>query len=436
MNGNYEVVYDWNKKILPKSQQDKIKGSLVKRRLDTILFGLLKREGIDLWIIPAKESNNDPVWESLTGSPLARRTSILLVGIKEGRLWTACLSRYALGIEGHYEMLWDPDGGEDQWDCLGRVIKELDPKVIGLNFSDEFSFGDGISHSLYMKTLEAIGSELSRKVVSAGRLVMGFMEKRTREELTIYEGIASMTKGIIREGFSERVLHPGVTTDGALVEWFRNYSPYFGIGYVKVQRKGYLAPPGGCFVDPEWKAREGQSDEVLKNTTILPGDLIRCDCGMHYLGLCTDVQQNAYILQKGETDAPQGLKEAMKATNRLQDIVCAEFKEGVTGNEVLQRARTRAISEGLKPCIYVHPIGSEGHGPGPTMGLWDNQDRVEGNGDYPIFNETCYALELNNRYYVPEWGQEVILALEEQIAFVHDKTYYIGDRQTEFYLVR
>ncbi|MDP3388179.1 MAG: M24 family metallopeptidase [Eubacteriales bacterium] len=436
MEGKYTTVYDWNKKILGKAQQDMITRSIVKDRLDGLLLDLLKREVIDLWIIPANECNNDPVWESLTGNKLARRTSILLIGIRDEKLWTGCICRYEIEIEGHYEMLWNAESGEDQWQCLSKIVKEINPKVIGLNYSDHFSFGDGISHSLYKKTVAALGPELSERITSAGKLVVGYMEKRIERELAIYEGISSMTKGIIAEGFSERVLHPGVTKDVDILKWFRDYSVYFGIGYIKVQRKGYFSPSGGCFVDSEWKPKEGQNTEPLKNTVILPGDLVRCDCGMQYLGLFTDIQQNAYILRNGETDAPEGLKDAMKAANRLQDIVCEEFKEGVTGNEVLQRARKRAIEEGLKPSIYAHPIGLEDHGAGPTIGLWDNQEWIDGKGDYPIYNNTCYALELNNRYYVPEWDQEVILALEEQIAFVDDKTYFIGGRQTEFYLIK
>ena len=178
MSGAYPVVYDWNRKILPKSQQYQVRRSMVKDRLASLLPDLLVREGIDLWVIPAQECNNDPVWEALTGNSLARRTSILLIGMRQGQLWTGCLSRYEIGVSGHYEMLWSAESGEDQWACLGRVLRELDPGTIGLNFSEHFSFGDGISHSLYRKTLEAMGDALAQRVVSAERLALGFMEQR------------------------------------------------------------------------------------------------------------------------------------------------------------------------------------------------------------------------------------------------------------------
>jgi hypothetical protein len=39
------------------------------------------------------------------------------------------------------------------------------------------------------------------------------------------------------------------------------------------------------------------------------------------MGLSTDWQKHAYILKKGERDAPVGLKKALKNTNLLQDAV-------------------------------------------------------------------------------------------------------------------
>ena len=420
------TVYNWQNKLLSGEAQDNILKSRIAGRLNSILPSLMEREGIDMWVVPAVECNNDPVWKALTGSSMARRVSILIFSLKGGKLWTGAISRYEIGVEGHYNMLWEPESGESQWECLGRVVAEMNPKAIGLNYSDTFAFGDGISHSLYMKTAAALKTELSRRIVSAAGLAVGFMETRTAEELAAYEGIVRMTKGVVAEIFSERIVHPGVTDNEYILGLFQNRITGFDNGYVKIQRRGYPAPATGS----------DQDHGALKRAVIMPGDLLRCDCGMPYMGLHSDIQQNAYVLRQGEDDAPQGLKDAMRAANRLQDIVCSMFAEGRTGNEILSLARKAAIDEGLNPCIYAHPIGMFDHGPGPTIGLWDCQGGVPGAGDYPVHDHTCYALELNNRYYLPEWEQEITLALEEEIAFVDGRVYFIGGRQTEFYLIR
>jgi hypothetical protein len=105
------------------------------------------------------------------------------------------------------------------------------------------------------------------------------------------------------------------------------------------------------------------------------------DFGITYLRLNTDQQQHAYVLKKGETDAPAYLKTALANGNRLQDIFINNFKLGRTGNEVLSMSRQQAIAEGIKPSIYTHPIGFHGHAAGTTLGMWDSQDGVPGEGD-------------------------------------------------------
>ena len=78
--------------------------------------------------------------------------------------------------------------------------------------------------------------------------------------------------------------------------------------------------------------------------TILPGDLLHCDMGFHYLGLATDQQQHAYVLRPEEVDAPAGLRAALIDGNRLQDIHMEEMQIGRRGNEVLQRRADQSES--------------------------------------------------------------------------------------------
>ena len=105
---------------------------------------------------------------------------------------------------------------------------------------------------------------------------------------------------------------------------------------------------------------------------------MHCDVGFRYLGLCTDTQENAYILKHDEDDAPKGLKQALADVNKFQDIVLSNFKEGRSGNEILKLSLEEGRKQGLKPCLYTHPIGYDGHAAGPTIGLFDKQQGVKG----------------------------------------------------------
>jgi hypothetical protein len=109
---------------------------------------------------------------------------------------------------------------------------------------------------------------------------------------------------------------------------------------------------------------------------------------------------------------------------------------GRTGNQILKAALEQAKGEGLDPSIYTHPLGFHGHGAGPTIGLWDRQEGVPGRGDYELFDDTCYAIELNVKKEIPEWdGQEVRMALEEDAVFSAGSLRWLAGRQTRLYLI-
>ena len=166
------------------------------------------------------------------------------------------------------------------------------------------------------------------------------------------------------------------------------------------------------------------------------GDLIHIDFGITYLRLNTDTQQHAYVLKPGETDAPAGLKNALKIGNRLQDILTENFKTGRSGNAILTAALDQAKSEGIKATIYTHPIGFHGHAAGPTIGLWDQQGGVPGRGDYSLFPNTAHSIELNAAVKIPEWDdKEVRIMLEEDAFFTGQDVWYIDGRQTDLILI-
>jgi hypothetical protein len=130
------------------------------------------------------------------------------------------------------------------------------------------------------------------------------------------------------------------------------------------------------------------------------------------------------------------LQEGLRIGNRLQDHVTDAFATGRTGNEVLATALEAARAEGIRPTIYTHPIGHHGHGGGPLIGLWDQQDGVPGRGDYPLHAHTAYSIELNAEVSVPAWdGQDVLIKLEEDAYFDGESVRYLDGRQTELYVV-
>jgi hypothetical protein len=163
---------------------------------------------------------------------------------------------------------------------------------------------------------------------------------------------------------------------------------------------------------------------------------VHCDVGLSSLGLRTDTQRNGYVLRPGETEAPAGLREALRTGNRMQDLTTETLTVGRSGNEVLAAARAAAAAEGIDGDVYSHPVGFHGHGAGPAIGLWDEQGGVRGAGDYPVHPDTVYALELAVRLPVPEWGGQCVrMGLEQGIALTRDGVEYLDGRQTELILI-
>ncbi len=418
-------------RILSMRERAQLRNQWLQKRLDTVIPMLMRREGIDMWIIIAREYNEDPVFKTMAPATWlnARRRTILVFfdrGEKKG-VERLAVARYDIGQ--FFKGAWDKKKQPDQWQRLVDVIKERNPRKIALNTSKTFALADGITKSEYETFMAYLPESLRRRVVSGERLAIGWLETRIPEEMTVYATICRIAHRIIAEGLSDRVIQPGFTSTEDVQWWYRErirelkLSTWFHPS-VSVQRAGEPGTTG------TFASRPGPK-------IIQRGDLIHVDFGITYLGLNTDTQQHAYVLRPGETDAPEGLKRALAIGNRLQDILMSQFEAGRTGNDILKRALEQAQKEGIRGSIYTHPIGFHGHAAGPIIGLWDQQEGVPGRGDYELHYDTAHSIELNVRVSIPEWNnKEIRIMLEEDAFFSRDGIRFIDGRQTELILIR
>ena len=418
--------------VLPLRERAAVIDGWLERRLDTVVPAIMRREGIDLWIVAAREYNEDPVIETMLPATwmAARRRTVLVLHDRGPGQQIERLAAARSDI-GPFPRAWDPERQPDQWGRVAEIIAERDPRRIAVNRSETFALADGLTGTEYDALMAALPPMYRERVVPAERLAIGWLETRTPEEMEVYPQIVKIAHRIIAEGFSTRVIQPGVTTTEDVVWWYRErilelkLDTWFQPS-VSVQRQ--RTGPG---------AREGADFSARPDESVIrPGDLLHVDFGITYLRLNTDTQQHAYVLRTGETDAPPGLRSALAAGNRLQDILTDHFVTGRSGNDVLAGALAVARREGIDATIYTHPIGFHGHAAGPTIGLWDRQGGVPGRGDYPLFANTAYSIELNAAVAIPEWGgQTVRVMLEEDAFFDGESTWYIDGRQTALWLI-
>ena len=402
---------------------------LLTDRLENLLPALMTESGLDMWLVLNREYAEDPVYFTLVPQPsfAARRTTMLVFHRQaDGSVDRLTVNRYPLG--GPYEAAWSGGSLDEQWAALGELIAERDPATIGINVSSTWPEADGLTHGLHLKLLAALPEGFEDRLVPAENLVVRWLETRSEQELAVYPHAVAIARGVIAEGFSSRAITPGVTTTDD-VAWFLRQRfealgvPIWFMPYVNLQRPGLE-----CNDDTPFCGISGP---------IQPGDVIHTDVGICYFKLCTDTQEMGYVLKPGEADVPQGLKDALAQGNRWQDLLSAEFVSGRTGNEILLAAQQRMAREPWSFNVYTHPIGNFGHGPGPTIGMWDLPGEVPGPGDWPLYPNTAYAIEGSIKLPLPEWdGQLINIKLEQSAYFDGERVIYLAGRQTQWHLVR
>ncbi len=420
-------------------EQAAIQQQWLAKRLTVTLPRLMRQYDVDLWVIPMREYNEDPVFSSMvspTTFAARRRTiyvffdrgpelgveRIALGGSDQGGLYTAVRTakKVDAAVAGENAELW----GDQQWEVLREVLEERNPRRIAVNTSRVWAFADGLSSGELDGMQASLGTKWTSRFVGAEGLAVDFIATRLPDEEAFYTKLQSLVWNLIEEMFSERVITPGVTTTGDLVWWWRQRVNDLGLG---------------TWFQPSIEVqREGASDESLGgNPVIQRGDVLHCDVGITALGLNTDTQHMAYVLRVGETGAPPGLRQALANSNRLQDLLFEEIRAGRTGNEVLHATRTRMQSESLDGTVYSHPIGVNGHGAGPLIGLWDYQEGVPGRGDHAVIPNMWYSSELQVTTSIPEWnGQRVRMAQEEDFFIGSDgRPRWAHRRQSALHLI-
>jgi Xaa-Pro aminopeptidase len=413
-------------KLLSQREQMDVREAWLKKRLGTLLLPMMKRHGVEMWIVVNEEFNSDPVTPHITPPiPIVGRRDIFIFIDRGERIERIAMVRYdEERLRDHYRFVMparDKFGEE-----LRKIVDERNPKAIALNIGGSRGQQSGLSHDSYRFLTESLGAENEKKFVSAANLLIEFFDTRLPEELEHYRNAVLATDVITRRAFSGEVIKPGKTTVGDVRWWMLQQVNDLGLTVwfqpdLRIQRQQTSTGQTGQFLST------AKESEVVQ-----PGDLLHVDFGLDYLGLSTDWQKHGYVLKPGETDAPAGLKAALKNTNRLHDALFAIARSGMAGTEVYEKTMAEMKRQNIEAMIYSHPIGTHGHGLGPSIDFRGNI----GGGANKILPGSYMSIELNTSTLVPEWNNQKVTIMAEDDAVMTDKGYqFIRPRQTEFYLI-
>lgn len=415
-------------KLLSVREQKIVREAWLKKRLDTMLLPMMRRQKIEMWIVTNEEFHADPVTEHIAPPiPYVGRRDFFIFADRGGdKLDRLTVVRYPEEALNQFFEVLNPPGREIAA-TLRRIVEERNPKTIALNMGGTRGATNGITHDTFKFLTEALGQNYASRFVSAAPLIVEYMDTRLPEELEHYRTAVALTDILTQRAFSNEVITPGKTTVGDVRWWFMQQVNNLGLDVwfqpdLRIQRQNK---------DP------GKTQQFLSVTNeseiIQRGDVIHIDCGLNYMGLSTDWQKMGYVLRPGETDAPEGLKRALANTNKLQDALFTHIKPGMKGFEVYDAAMKDMKAQGIEAMIYSHSVGTQGHALGASIDFRRPADASE-----PPLREGSYtAIELNTSTPVPEWGgQKVTIMMEDDAYLTKDGMKWFRPRQTAFYLIR
>lgn len=414
-------------KLLSQREQMDVRERWLKKRLDTLVLPMMRRHGVQMWIVVNEEFNSDPATAYLVPPiPMVGSRDFFIFADAGDKLEKIAIVRYAEErLKNHYEM--KSVSRDKLADTLRETVAKYNPKNIALNINGARGQQNGLSQGSYKFLAETLGAENEKKFVSAANFLTDFFDTRLPEELEHYRAAVLMTDILTRRAFSSEVITPGKTTVGDVRWWFLQQVNDLGLTVwfqpdLRVQRQAKTAATNQQFLSV--------ADESV---VLQAGDVIHIDCGLDYMGLSTDWQKHAYILKKDERDAPDGLKTALKNTNLLQNAIFAVARAGMTGAEVYEAAMAEMKRRNIEAMIYSHPIGAHGHGLGASIDF----RKAIGGAEERFRLNSFTSIELNTSTIVPEWNNQKVTIMAEDDAVMLEKGYeFIRPRQTEFYLIK
>jgi len=418
------------------------------------LRDLIRRDKLNMYLIPIMQEYNIDCWITLTRDPNDDMTNVIWdrkiqldpivefiggedVKVPAAFIFTVSGERTAIAAEADAKYIRDTglykkvltytydrlNGHSGFLDVLGKTVKELNPKSIGLNYSEEEGVADGLT--LGMKNIfdKSVGPDLARRVVSAEKIIISLWNRKVPAEIQLIEKSARKSAEITDEALSKVV--PGVTTARGIFNYIR--------ARIKEEGMGPAWRESSCPGVSVGAFRVGAPplDKVVER-----GDLIVINSGFLLEGHMSDLNKVAYVLKEGETEAPEHIKKIFAVGVKAIQAAVSKIKPGATGQEVDKAGRAVVTSSG---CLDY------GHATGHTTGLW-----VHGLGiilgppwksygekvNMKIHKDDIYAVELRATAYSEQQKANIGIHFQEMVIVEQNGARYLTPPVTELRLIK
>jgi Xaa-Pro aminopeptidase len=389
--------------------------------------GILKKEGIDLWLTFVRESTagGDPILPYIYGNSSLTWQSILLFSSTGERI--AIVGRFegeTARQTGGYDqvILYD----ESIRPHLLEVLERLAPQKIAINTSENDVMADGLSHGLYQLLSRYLeDTPYINRFVSAEKVIGALRGRKIPDEISRIKRAVLSTLSIFAEtypfiqiGRSEREIAHFMQTQVTQSGW------------------GFAWPKSGCPIvntGPDSPIGHGLPTDL----TVQSGHIVHIDFGVCQDEYCSDLQRVAYILRPGETQPPRPVKDGFATVLAAKRAALAEIKPGVTGLSVDAAARAVVTGAGYPEYKHAtgHQLGRLAHDGGGILGpAWDRY------GDTPNFKlEPGQIYTIEPGVLVPGYGY---IGIEEDILVTEGNSKdsnsfeYLGEPQDELVILQ
>jgi Xaa-Pro aminopeptidase len=380
---------------------------------------LLAETGLDCWLTFARETelHPDPGIEQVVGAGVVRNSAFLFGPGGERIAIVANFDTSAIRARGVFREVVGYD--EDIRGPLLAVLRRLDPRQIGLNYSTDDVTADGLTHGHWLLLHQLLsGTPYLDRLTSAAPLLSRLRGRkspaeveRIRQAVALTEQVVGLLTSAIRPGLSERDLaafvHARFAERGVPPAWPAEGCPIVNCG-------------------PSSDFGHSYPSEAVR---VEPGHLVHIDLGVRRDGYCSDLQRMWYVKRPGESAPPADVQEAFNTVLRAIDAGAAALRPGVRGFEVDAAARKVVVEAGYPEFKHGlgHGLGRAVHDGGTMLGpKWPCYGR---NVEAAVEAGNVFTLELG---VVTSSG---MVGLEEDVLVTPTGCEFLSTRQRDLMLV-
>lgn len=379
---------------------------------------ILQEYDLDMWLIFVRETmlNPDPALPLILGHELTWQSALIITKNNER---IAIVGRYdADNVRqvGGYTQIIGYD--ESITPHLRNIIGQLNPRRIGINYSENDVSADGLTHGMWLLLNTILAdTPYKHRLVTADQVVGALRGRKTPTEIERVRLAVKTTEAIVRSlttqlktGLSATQIYDMVNDDMAR----RGVTPAWMP--CPMVTPGPDAPVGHVAPQEQYQTHAGH--------------LLHIDLGVAQNEYMSDMQRVWYFKRKGETEVPAEVRKGFEAVLGAVQAAAAMLKPGVKGWEVDQVARDYIVKQGFAEYKHAlgHHIGRSAHDGATILGpRWPKYGKaIEG------VVEVGNIFTIEPHVEVPGYGT---IGLEEDVLVTEKGIEWLSTPQTELMVI-